>query len=441
MPSQRIIRFAGVLLVFIISFASSLHAQEPTSLPIDEAVRLALSQNPTLAAIRADTAAARARIDAARSGGLPQISVGAQYTHITSPGTFTIPSLQPNTTPVEISVGSADTLVGTITAQQALYTGGRVGGQISQAEANYDAALARQGTAEAQIAQQAREAYYGVLLGESSVTSASETLAAAQKQSSDAQSRFEAGVAARFDVLRAQTSLSEAQQNVTQARNQVENARLSLNRVIGVPQTSSYTLTNPELAPLPSDNVTILVETAERQRAEVLGSRAQVAASEAGISIARAEGHPEIDVSANYQAVSNASSVQGSGWTFLISGNLSLFNGGKTRADVAAATSLTEQSRANLTDTLQAVEQDVRQAYLNVQTARTNIDTATARLAQAADAYDVATVRYQAGVGTATELADALAQLASARTNLDGARYNYNIAYARLQRALGFITY
>jgi outer membrane protein TolC len=50
-------------------------------------------------------------------------------------------------------------------------------------------------------------------------------------------------------------------------------------------------------------------------------------------------------------------------------------------------------------------------------------------------------VRYESGVGTAVELADALAALAAARTNQDQATFNYNTAYAGLQRALGRSTY
>jgi len=76
-----------------------------------------------------------------------------------------------------------------------------------------------------------------------------------------------------------------------------------------------------------------------------------------------------------------------------------------------------------------------------VQTAHKDIETAKTRLAQATEAYDVANVRYESGVGTAVEQADAVATLSQARTNLDTARFNYIASYAALQRALGLITY
>jgi outer membrane protein TolC len=121
--------------------------------------------------------------------------------------------------------------------------------------------------------------------------------------------------------------------------------------------------------------------------------------------------------------------------------SMEIFDGGRAHSDLAEAKSLKDEAGASFQDTSRGVEQDVRQAYLNLQAAGQTIETARARLAQAQEAYDVATVRYQAGVGTATEVADSLAALTASRTNLDRATFNHSTAYARLQRALGNIEY
>jgi len=432
----------GLIVVLFLPCASILSAQEAAPpLSIEEAVQTALSRNLNVRAARQQAAAAGARIRAARADSFPQLQASAEYRRITSPASFEIPSLGPGIPPREVAVATEENVVGTVAARQAVYTGGRIPAQISRAEALLDAALGRLASTEAQVALQTREAYYGVLLSQGLVRSAERSLAAAREQLAAATAKFEAGTAAQFDVLRAQTQVSEAEQNLAEARNQVEITRMALNRILAAPLEQVRPLSEPGLAPFPMENLPSLVETAGRQRPELLAARAQLAAAEQGIRLAESQRRPEFDLSAGYQTVSKETPAQTTGWTFSAIVSMEIFDGGRTRANIAEARSLRDEARTNLEDTSMAVEQDVRQAYLNLQTARQTIKTAKTRLAQAEEAHSVATVRYEAGVGTAVELADALAALTAARTNVDRATFNYNIACAALQRALGRTTY
>ena len=431
----------GLMLVLLFSCASVLAQEAAPTLTVEEAVRTALSKNPNVRAAREQAAAARARLRAARADSFPQVRASVEYRRVTSPPSFELPSLIPSIPPSEIAIATEENVVGTLAARQALYTGGRIPAQISRAGALLDAALGWQASTEAQVALRTREAYYGVLLSQSLVRSAEKSLAAAREQLAAANARFEAGTTAQFDVLRAQTQVSEAEQSLVEARNQVEISRVALNRILGAPLEQAPALSEPELAPFPKENLPSLIETARRQRPELLVAGAQLAAAEAGIRLVESQWRPELDLSANYQAVRDETPALTTGWTLAAIASMEIFDGGRRRANVAESRSLRDEARVNLEDASQAVEQDVRQAYLNLQTARQTTETARTRLAQAEEAHNVATVRYEAGVGTAVELADALAALTAARTNLDRATFNYNVAYAALQRALGLAVY
>ena len=441
MLNRKHVGFAVVLLAFLLGGRGLCAQEAPSSLTIEEAVQAALTRNPSIRAAREQVAAAGARVKGARADALPQVGLSVEYRRITSPPSFEIPPLVPGDPPREIAVSPEDNTVGILAARQAVYTGGRIPAQTSRAEALLDVAVGRLGAAEAQVALQAREAYYGLLLSQGLVQSAEKSLAAAREQFASATAKFEAGTAARFDVLRAQTQVSEAEQTLVETRNQVGISRVALNRVLGLPLDQDIALSEPGLAPLPEENLASLVEMAGRERSELLAARAQLAAAEAGIRLAESARLPEIGVEADYQAVAEVTPVQTSGWTFMARASIEIFDGGRTRANIVEARSLREETRANLEDALQGVEQEVREAYLNLESARPTIETAKTRLAQAEEAYEVATVRYEAGAGTAVELADALAALTAARANLDRAIFNYNAAYARLQRALGRATY
>jgi outer membrane protein TolC len=330
-----------------------------------------------------------------------------------------------------------DNTVGAITVRQAIYTGGAISGNISREGALYDMALSNLGVTQAQIALQTRQAYYSVLLNQALVTSARESLDAAQKQLTDANSRYEAGTAAEFDVLRAKTEVSQAQQTLTQNLNQVEISRVALNRIVNVPLGTTYVFLEPGLAKSTAESLQDLISKAEKQRAEVLGARAQMKAAEYGVRVARSAGYPQVGISASYQNLFNHDVSQVSGWAFVANVTQEIFDAGRIRADVKQAKAMREQAEISLQDTIQSVEQDVRQAYLNLKTAQQTLVTAQTNLAQASDAYDVATVRYEAGVGTATELADAFATLTAGRVNVDTGKVNVNLAFAALQRAMG----
>ena len=58
-------------------------------------------------------------------------------------------------------------------------------------------------------------------------------------------------------------------------------------------------------------------------------------------------------------------------------------------------------------------------------------------MTQATEAYRLATVRFQNGIGTILDEINAQAQLAQARTNLLNAQYDYQTSLAQLVRAIG----
>ena len=438
MRSRRLKANIGAWLLLLACSIGSWAAEDaPKSLTIEQAVQTALSDNLALRTARLQVQAAKARIGAAKSGQLPSVTVGGQYTHLSNLPTFVLPP----PTPVSGSIMVNDTIVGTAAARLALYTGGRVPSRVSGAEALYDASLGDLAAAEGRTALAVRLAYYNVLLQQGQTKSDEETLKAAKDQLDVATARFEEGTAPKFDVLRAATQVSTAEQMLTQSENGVETSRITLNQVLGVTLNQEHSLSMPPEFAMPSEDVESLIRTGESQRGELLAANAQLAAAKAGITLARSQVRPELDISANYQFPNKSSPVQTTGWTYMVTAAWPLYDGGKAMSDVSEARAVTEQAATNVEQVSRDIEQEVRNAYLDLQTARKDVDTAKARLQQATEAYDVSTVRYESGVGTAVEQADSLAALATARSNLNRAMFGLYASYSRLQRAIGRVTY
>lgn len=117
--------------------------------------------------------------------------------------------------------------------------------------------------------------------------------------------------------------------------------------------------------------------------------------------------------------------------------SLPLIDGGQRRAETAQTRAQEDRVHAELQDLELRVTNEVRQAWLDVQTAAENYHTAEAALVAAQSAYDVTAVRVQNQKGILLEQLDVLAALTQARANISQALYHHSLATARLQRAVG----
>jgi outer membrane protein TolC len=84
-----------------------------------------------------------------------------------------------------------------------------------------------------------------------------------------------------------------------------------------------------------------------------------------------------------------------------------------------------------------AVERDVRQAWLDVQSAQANAVSAEASVKAAQSAYDVTALRVSAGKSIVIEQLDALEALVRAKSDLAQSTFDQVLAVAKLNRATG----
>jgi outer membrane protein TolC len=81
-----------------------------------------------------------------------------------------------------------------------------------------------------------------------------------------------------------------------------------------------------------------------------------------------------------------------------------------------------------------------KEAYFNMQNARTAMEIASQVVAKAEEDYMIAQVRYQSGIGTNLDVIDAQGALTTAKLNHINTRYDYNKYTVQLAQAMGTIT-
>jgi len=297
----------------------------------------------------------------------------------------------------------------------------------------------QEGLAREQVASGTGLIYLEALRADASVVAAEANVDLAQALLKLAQDQRNAGVATGVDVTRAQTRLAEQQVGLAQAQTASEQARLNLQRVVGLPLGSSLTLSDQlrfTEEPLPS--VETAVAQAGENRREVQVATEQNKVSRLERQAARAEYLPSVEFVSDYGAsgiTPNTSDLPTR--RVAVQVNIPIFNGGLTRGRVTEAASRERQSELELSSIRGQVEEDVRLALSTLRTAAVQVRAADETVMLAQRELEMARDRFRSGVGDNLEVVTAQTSLASARDAQVTALAQHNAARLNLAAALG----
>jgi outer membrane protein len=310
------------------------------------------------------------------------------------------------------------------------YQAGRAGVRVAQMEED----LARE-----QVATITALAYLETMRTDRSVSAAQSNVTLAEALLKLARDQRDAGIATGVDVTRAETRLAQEQVRLSRAQTDSEEARLQLQRIVGLPLGSSFTLTDPlrfSVETLPA--IENAVSTAEDIRAEVRAAQAEVRVNDYEKRAARAEQLPWLEILGDY-GVSGITPVTSALPTrrYALQLNVPIFNGGLTRGRIQAASSRETQAELQLASIRGQVEEDVRLAYSGLRTRADTVRAADLAVTLAERELEMSRDRFLAGVGDNIELVNAQAALANARLDQVTALALYNGARLNLAAALG----
>ncbi|HOP75562.1 MAG TPA: TolC family protein [Bacillota bacterium] len=291
--------------------------------------------------------------------------------------------------------------------EQPLYTGGKLTALNRQALANIDYAKANLAAAEANLIYEVKKAYY------------------------------QAGMVAELDVMRAEVKLADLRQKKLAADNGVQMARSYLNFIMGIPLDSQYVLAPAEPVTAPKYDLAESKQLALKSRSEVLAAQAKVRLAKEGLAIAESARKPLVALFAEGQHQSTEFLEGKPDLSFGIVASFQLYDGGMAKHQAAEAQKVIEQAELAEKLTVQAVELEVEQAYTNLMNCREAVVVAEKGLVQAEETLRMASLAYQAGLGSSLERIDADTGLTQARNNYHQAVGNYQIALAQYQKALG----
>lgn len=320
-----------------------------------------------------------------------------------------------------------------------IWTFGKVEGAIDAARYQKNIADLNVYKTEADTKLAAVQAYYQYLEAIKLAEVQAQSVTDYASHLNNVQQQFDAGIVAKLDVLSSNVSLANAKQKSIAADNTRDVAEANLNNIMRVPMNTTL---NPLDKNFPQPEFDLTMEQAilmaQKYRWELVEADYGVKAAEASLRSAKAGYLPTVSVGGGYSwKEASVTAVDKDDWAVKGGLSWSLWDGGATQASVKKADAVVKTAQETLLQAREKIELEVRQDYLNVLSYKEQIRAAEASVAQAEEAYKIATVRYSSGVGINLDVLDAELALNTARTNYITALYNYNIGLATLEHAMG----
>ena len=415
-------------------------SDQPLSLSLDDALKMGLRYN--LGGIDAEQASERAKGEniVARSALYPNLSgalrENVQQIDLASYGfKFSFPASLGIHFPTIVGPFNYFDLRGYLTQRVA----------DLQAIRNYQSAREQQRAAELSRAD-SREivvyvvtaTYLQVLAESARVDSAKVQVDSAETIFQQASDRFTAGLSAKIDMTRSQVELETEQQRLTAEETDFAKQKIALARLIGLSPAQPFTLAD-KMPYAPLENITLeqALALAAQNRSDLKAAEAQMHAAEFARKAAAAEHYPTLGIVGDYGVIGiNPANSHG---TFDLSGQLlfPIWAGGHTHGDIVEAEADLKQRRAEFENTRSSVEADVRNAYLDLNSAAELVRVAQSRRDLAHDQLAQSTDRFSSGVADTVEVTQAQEVVASAESDYIANLNAHNLAKASVARAIG----
>ena len=407
-------------------------------LNLPKTVQMALDYNRDIKNSQYALKKAEYAINQAQAGKKPTVdyNFGAQRSRATDAATYSrAASLMGGANSVSNAFSNG------ISVNIPLYTGGLVEGKIDVAKLGKTNAQEEILRVEQATKYSAIEGYYGLLAYQELQGVYHEAVDNLQGHLDNVQAQYNVGTKAKVDVLSSDVSLANAKTTAITADNNVAVAESNLNNILGLPLETKLNLADHQL-PFDTYNISLQEATdyAMKYRPEVLQAAIAVQEAERNIDIADAGNKPTVAITGGNDWADNTFpgiDANKRSWKVAAGVTYNFYDGGATKAKVNQAKQDLLVARETEQKTREAVQLEVKQAYLNIRSAAEKVEETQTVVDQARENHRIQNIRYQAGVGINLDVLDAQLSLNEAQVNHIQALYDYNVGIAKLEQVMG----
>ena len=404
-------------------------------LTLEESIKIALERSLKLHSATEGIVGSEFRQKAARTDFFPKWTGQYLYSKYNTASSYT------GTSGASSAIASKDYFNFSTSVTQPLFSGGSIYSNYRLEKIGVDVSRADLETVKKDLVLQVREGYFNILKAEKFLVVAQQAVKQFEAQLEVTKAFFEVGIVPKNDLLQAEVRLANARQGLVKAENDLAVAKASFNILLRREVSDPLSVVDIlEYKPFPLRFEESL-EEALRQRPEIKSAELKVAQATEGVRIAKSGFFPVISLSGTYNKLSEEPGLAGDlrteRWNVQALATFTLWEWKKTAYKVGESKVKVTQAEDSKSQLIDGVIFEVKQDYLNLLTAEKNIGVGEKAVEQAEENLRMNEERYKYQVATATDVLDAVTLLAQARVNYYSALSDFNIAKARLERAMG----
>lgn len=432
--------------------SSATAEQGQLNLSLDEAIEIALSDNPTIKVANLEIE----RYDYVRKQAVatlyPQVDASAQYSL----------ALRRQEMTEGFSFGGKNTFNVAGTVSLPLFVPS-VYRQIKMTRTQMEGAVESARASRIDLVAAVRSAYYNVLLAEQSLEVLNEAVATTQRVVDNTEDLFKNGLAAEYDLITAQVQLSNLKPQVLQAKSAIDITKLQLKMYLSIPENVEIevkgtlddfrerVLLGEDYSMDISENTTLRTldiqrELLEHQEKLIQTTRMPTIAAFGQISYI---GQERVDLSGLMGGAMGGAALPANQskfwWQYPINVgaqiSIPIFAGLKKSNQLREVRNQMRQLELQRQYAEDGVRLQVEQSINTLLTARETMLSNELTVEQAEKAYNISLTRYNAGAGTILELNSSQLALTQAQLSYSQSIYDYLSAYAQYEKALGVETY
>jgi outer membrane protein len=400
------------------------------ALTLQEGLKIVVESGRDVTIARSQEEAARSTLSLARSPWLPTVDAYARQTWLQyEPQAKTPFGPFPTSQDHFMTYG--------VKATQILYDFGRTSSTVGAARYGLESREIETTRAANISALNFVISYLDLLEADKLLQVAKEEVQRYEAHKRDAEARLEAGVVTKNEVLQADVKLADSRQRLVTAEN-VRSLRASkINSLLLRPLNEDVRAEEITESPAAGISLEEAWTTAEAENAELKELNAQIAAKEETVRTVRSEYLPTLYLSGGYEYSENRYLVHEDNWSLIAGINVNLFSGGATNSRVHTAKSEVLSAKLLRDKMLDAVRLEVKGTYLDLLSSKQRIEVTKTAVDQAKENLRLQRLRYQEGVGTATDVLDAVTLMSTAESNSWKAMYDLKRAEASLVYSMG----
>ena len=403
---------------------------EGHALSLEEGLRIVVEKGRDVAIARSNEDAARASVSLARSPLLPFVDLYGRETWL---------RYQPEAkTPFGAFPTSQDQfLTYGFKATQLVYDFGKTSSSVGATQYGLKA---REIETEHQKSQAALDfiiAYLGLLESDKLLQVAREEVQQHEAHRKDTEARYAAGVITKNEVLQADVTLADSLQRAVTAENLRSLRESKINSLLLRPLNEQIKPEEINANPAAGLSLEEAWAAAEATNTRLKEMDAAIAAKDENIRAVQAEYLPTFYLSGGYEYTENRYLVHQDNWSAIAGVNVNLSSGGASGSRIGMAKAELRSLKLSREKLLDAIRLEVKSAYLDLRSSSQKMEVTKTAVAQAEENLRLQRLRYQEGVGTATDVLDAVTLLTTAETNSWKSLYGMKRAEAVLLNTAG----